>query len=60
MFCATALIGIHYTSPFLSLIQDIGTTYETLITTFPIIYQDLSDVDIEQMLKTAKSSQLCQ
>ena len=52
IFCATALIGIHITSPFLSFILDTRTTYETLITTFPVIYENLSNVDIEQMLKT--------
>ena len=52
IFCAIALIRIHFKSPFLSLILDTRTTYETLITTFLIIYQDLSKVDIEQMLKT--------
>ena len=52
LFCATALIEIQFTSPLLSLILDTRTMYETLITTFPIIYQDLSNVDIEQMLKT--------
>ena len=52
LFCATALIEIQFTSPLLSLILDTRTTNETLITTFPIIYQDLSNTDIEQMLKT--------
>lgn len=52
IFCATALTRIHFTSPFLSLILDTRPTYETLITTFLIIYQDLSNIDIEQMLKT--------
>ena len=52
IFCSTAFIGIHFTSPFLSLILDTRTTYETLITTFPIIYQDLSNANVEQMLKT--------
>ena len=41
IFYATALIGIHFTSPFLSLILGARTTYETLITTFLFIYQDL-------------------
>ena len=52
IFCATALIGIHFTSPYLSLLLDTKTTYETLITSFPIIYQDLSNVNTELMLQT--------
>ena len=52
IFCATALIGIHFTSPYLPLLLDTKTSYETLITSFPIIYQDLSNVNTELMLQT--------
>ena len=52
IFCTTALIGIHFTSPYLSLLLDTKTTYETLIASFPIIYQDLLNVNTELMLQT--------
>ena len=38
IFWATALIGIRFTNPFLSLILDTRMTYGTLIIIFPIIY----------------------
>ena len=54
IFCATALIGIRFAILFLSLILDTRTTYETLIGVSPVIYQDLSNVDMEQMLQKSK------
>ena len=35
LFCATALIGIHIGQPFLSLLLDTETNYDTLLDAFP-------------------------
>lgn len=52
IFCGATLIGINLISPFLSLILDTRTTYKTSsITTFQIIYQDLSNNNIKQILQ---------
>ena len=54
IFCAAALISIHYTTPFLSLLLDTETTYDTLLTAFPIMYNDLKTPTLELLLQTDK------
>ena len=50
--CVAALIGIHFTSPYLVLLLGTKTTYETLVTAFPIMYDDLTKPISEQLLQT--------
>ena len=49
---ATALIGVHIGRPFLSLLLDKETTYETLIKAFPTLYTELVNLNYEQFLQT--------
>lgn len=45
IYCATALLGIHILRPFLRLLIDTDTTYETLLTAFPKLNSELEEVD---------------
>ena len=51
-FCSIALIGIHFTRPYLALLLDTTTTYERLLTVFPIVYKNLADNVSEKLLQT--------
>ena len=44
IYCATALLGIHILCPFLRLLIDTDTTYETLLTAFPNLNLELEKV----------------
>ena len=52
IFCAAALVGIHIASPFLSLMLDTRTTYDTIIKAFPTVYQDLATMNVGHTLQT--------
>ena len=52
IFCSTALIGIHFKRPYLALSLDTTKTYETLLTAFPIVYDNLADNVSEKLLQT--------
>ena len=54
IFCSAALIGIHFTTPYLSLLLDTTTKYDTLISAFPTIYNDLSKPISDELLQTEK------
>ena len=41
IFCATAVLGHHIMRPFQWLLVDVDTTYETLFTAFPKLYEEL-------------------
>ena len=41
VFCATALIGLHFTGPYLSLLLSKKTNYDVLTESFPKFYNDL-------------------
>ena len=56
IFCSAALIGIHITRPFLSILLDTETTYDTLRSAFPILYNDLSNPNIERFLQTQQQA----
>ena len=45
VFCAAALIGIHVTLPFQSLLAANETNYSTLLSAFPILYAELNAVN---------------
>ena len=51
IFCSKALIGIHFTRPYLALLLDTTTTYETLLTAFPIVYNNLADNVSEKLIQ---------
>ena len=51
IFGAVALIGIHFTKPYLVLLLDKNTTYERLIQAFPILYEDLNNAKLEDMMQ---------
>ena len=47
IFCATALVEMHFTRPFLSLLLDTECNYETLMRAFPMFYHDLQETSVE-------------
>ena len=51
VLCATALIGIHIGWPFLSLLLDTGTNYDTLLDAFPKLHQNLTDTEMNKYLQ---------
>ena len=50
IYCATALLGIHIMRPFQRLLVDVGTTYTTLLTAFPLLHQEMSITDPSLLL----------
>ena len=50
VFCATALVSIHIGRPFLSLLLDSETNYDTLIAAFPQLHKDLTTADINSFI----------
>ena len=52
VFCAAALIGIHITLPFQSLLAANETNYSTLLSAFPILYTELKAVIPEDLCTT--------
>ena len=52
IFCATSLIGIHITRPFLALMLDTRTTYSTLLSAFPKLYENLTTIPAERFVQT--------
>ena len=49
--CATALIEIHIGQPFLSLLLNTETNYDTLLDAFLKLHQNLTDIDISKYLQ---------
>ena len=54
IFCAAALIGLHITIPFQALLTATETNYSTLLTAFPILYNELKTVDPENLCSTTE------
>ena len=52
IFISTALIGIHLTRPYLALLLDTTTAYKTLLTVFPIFYDNLAENVSEKLFQT--------
>ena len=52
IFCATSLIGIHITGPYLELLVNTSTNYDTLSEAFPKLYEELENVKGADMLNT--------
>ena len=50
IYTATALVGIHITRPFHSLILDPLTTYTTLLSGFKSLYQELTSTQAKDMV----------
>ena len=51
IFCATAIIGFHVARPFLNLVLDTKTTYDTLRNAFPLLYDELRTIDSNKLLQ---------
>ena len=49
--CATALIEIHIGQPFLSLLLNTETNYDTLLDAFLKLHQNLTDIEISKYLQ---------
>ena len=49
IFCATAVLGYHITRPFHRLLVDVKTSYDTLFTAFPKLFQEFS-MDPKELL----------
>ena len=56
IFCATCLVGIHLTRPFQALLHDTETTYATLPNAFPLLYQNLTEIVVEEFLQRSTKS----
>ena len=52
IFCATSLIGIHITGPYLELLVNTNTNYDTLSEAFPKLYEEFENVKGADMLNT--------
>ena len=52
IFCATALIGIHFANPFFCLMLNKSTSYETLLERFPMLYNDFKANITDAILHT--------
>ena len=52
VFCAAALIEIHVTIPFQSLLAANETNHSTLLSAFPILYAELNAVNPEDLCTT--------
>ena len=52
IFCATAFLGYHITLPFHRLLVDVDTTYDTLLTAFPKLHEELETTNPEHLLKS--------
>ena len=52
IFCATAFLGYHITQPFHRLLVDVDTTYDTLLTAFPKLHEELETTNPEHLLKS--------
>lgn len=50
IFCATSLVGLHITGPFMKLLMNNGTTYSVLLEKFPILFKELSEIKPENLL----------
>ena len=50
LYAAAALLGIHITRPFHHLLIDVDTNYNTLLSTFPKLYDELTGTDPELMI----------
>ena len=55
IFSATALVGIHIGRPFLSLLLDNDTNYDTLCKAFITLYNDLTNKNIARFLQTREN-----
>ena len=51
VFCATVFIGIHIARPFLSLLLDTETNYDTLLEAFSKLHQNLTHTQISKSLQ---------
>ena len=54
IFCAAALIGIHITKPFQSLLIDCETKFSTLGLAFPKLYHELTTINPANMCNTSE------
>ena len=45
LYAATALLGVHIMRPFQQLIIDVDTTYDTLLSAFPKLHTELTEMD---------------
>ena len=54
VFCAAALVGIHITIPFQTLLTANETKHSTLLATLPVLYNELNSVDPEKMCITTE------
>ena len=55
--CAVSLIGVHFTRPYLSLLLDTETTFDTLREAIPIFYSDLKETECILLVQTKE--QVC-
>jgi len=52
VFCTTAILGHHITRPFHRLLIDLDTTYESQLVAFPKLYEELTNIDPEMLLRS--------
>jgi len=49
LYAATALLGVHVLRPFYQLLIDLDTTYTSLLTVFPKLYEELSTMEPDEL-----------
>ena len=52
VFCAAALVGLHITIPFQTLLIAKETNYSTLLACFPVLFDELNSIDPQKMCTT--------
>ena len=52
IYGAIALLGLHITRPFHTLLIDPSTTYSTLMVSFKRLYKDLTEIPAKNFLTT--------
>ena len=54
IFCAAALMGMHITGPLMIILLDTDTTYSTMLSVFPKLYNDLITLQPHHFLQTSE------
>ena len=54
IFCATALMGMHITSPLMAILLDTNTKYSIIMSVFQKLYNDMITVKPHHFLQTSE------
>ena len=51
IFCATAFMGMHITSPLMAILLDTNTKYSTIMSVFQKLYKDMVTLQTPHFLQ---------